>query len=386
MPRRLLRNGAFALSSILLAAGSQSPASSRIANGPDDTLTIQTLLEAWSLGRMYDYRIRNTGGPVYMSPDTRRVAFVLYRDDVSANEQIGKLIVVELSETKRAQKIFETEYRSGSNQLPVWNLRWSGSGRKLYFIAASDSASPAQLQELDVASMHVRQLTSSLTHVTGYSTPEPAGFAYVAERPWKSLWSADRNDVAHVIEDENFVDLITGRDGRRFRGPDDESELFFSDGSTVKKFRTTYNIARAPQRPVVSANGRFIAVRSQLPSREIDARWPAAYPGIGDSLFTISAQTDRRESVFEVLEIVDRETGVSRVPVKAPLGSWGFTPPVRIGDDQIAFSSYIPVDWKRFGSIRRPTTLALQMGDGKVVHLDACGAPHHWDVALEQLL
>jgi len=134
---------------------------------------------------------------VRISPDGRRVAYVVSRPSVEKNIHEANLFVVPVAGGPSVRMTYAT--RVFSQPRPAPRLRWSADGATLSFIASIDDM--PQVVVLDPTGGEARPVTSVKEGVTIYEwSPDGKRLAFLAPEPVSPKEEQSKKDKSFVIE------------------------------------------------------------------------------------------------------------------------------------------------------------------------------------------
>jgi hypothetical protein len=207
---------------------------------------------------------------------------------------------------------------------------------------------------------------------------------YVAQAEWQTLWVGPTERSGVVISNQRLQDLITGRAGYRYRGLEDEFDLFVQEGSVVRKIPLDRNLVRN-MKPALSPDGKHAIVRTRLLHNEVPNLWRNSSFPWAEFMFKYDAHRQEMESSFLVDEIIDLETGKSGRLLNVPAAGFSqdFRPIWVRGGKAVVLRSYVTDHIASSGVTREvsvPQTIEVDIASSEVKPiLTDCVDPVAWD-------
>jgi len=286
------------------------------------TITVADTIRMTTLGDP-NYR---AGGPSYggiaqLSPDGKKAVTVLRRGNLEQNTNEYSLLLWD------TENIFSTAnprvvltMSSSSNREAIAAVRWFGDDTLTFL--GENPGEQRQLYAFNIRTHDLRKLTNHPTCVNAYSVSATLDkIAYTGQVPFESLWDEKARRDGIVVSRQSIPDLILGKKGSGIPGMEDwNGDLYFQDPGGVRRM----NVRGGPfvSMPSLSPDGRYIVATVKLPTSEepeIMKHYPHNFFGV---LGRVATQAIAPAiSILGQYELVDTETGSSRVLLDSPIVS-----------------------------------------------------------------
>jgi dipeptidyl aminopeptidase/acylaminoacyl peptidase len=209
---------------------------------------------------------------------------------------------------------------STSNSEAIGEVQWLQDNENIAFLGEHPGET-RQLYILNTRPRALRKLTNHPTSLLSYSLSRTSDrIAYVAERPFQSLWDDESRRHGVVVSRQWLSDLIIGRKGLDYQGAD--GDLFFLDAHGSRRLVVPGGIHALLSKPCLSPDGRYIVIPTEV------AELPALWKSYQDDYLKGSVKAAAMAPVSSLLryELVDTVTGSSHVlldsPIEVPQTVW----------------------------------------------------------------
>lgn len=319
----------------------------------------------------------NRGGPsrgrvASFSPDGEQFIVVLRRGDVTSSTNRFSMLLWRSADALRGRSSPRNllELSSSSNREAIAGVVWSADNETVSFLGEGPGEE-RQVFALNTRTGALQPLTNHPTSIRSFSRDASGTrIAFVAAARDESLWDEQTRVHGVVVANQFVADLLTGRKGYRYRGREDEAELFLQDTSGARPVRLDRWLARGSV-PSLSPDGKYLVVTTSVPLVEVPRIWSEYGGFIPQYLELLKAPRGMGppvESYLERYEVVETRTGSSRVVLNAPTRS--ARPAVWIGGRVILSDTFLPLDVadpvERAVRATSPFTVEVDVGSGEI--------------------
>ena len=284
------------------------------ADGPVRPVTIADAIRMTRLADPdYVNGAPSRGHVAQFSSDGRRFAIIVRRGNLEKNTNEYEMLLW------RCDRIGDPQFpkrvltmASSSNRPAIENVTWLADNRTIAFLGEQ----PDEQHEVylfDTETAVLKKVTNHPTNLASYSiTPDGTRLAFIAEPPQAPLFSSQAKRQGVLVTAQPLVDLLLNRVSAR------AMQLWFQDESGHVRQVTVPETASYFDSPVLSPDGRFIAVRAVV------ASVPAIWKSYTDALlrdYTNPAMSKGQETWLSRYAVVDMQTGESRFLLNSPVRS-----------------------------------------------------------------
>lgn len=282
-------------------------------------ITVRDVIAMTKLGDGFYYAGGSSRGRVaQFSPDGKQFVIVLRRGNLEMNANEYSLLLWRTDAVLRGEATPQLllQMSSSSNLEAIAAVRWLADNETLLCLGET-VGTPRQVYMLNTRTGALRKLTRHPTSIVAYSSNDTGdNIAFVAQRPFESMWDEGAQQEGVVISRQSIPDLIVG--SRYERG---EGELFFQDAKGVRRMTVHGKIGSTPRvtTPFLSPDGKYIVVAARVPTAQV----PQAWKHYRNASLAFNGRADTQRilaftSYFERYELVDVATGTSRLLLASP--------------------------------------------------------------------
>ena len=273
------------------------------------------------------------------SPDGNRFVMVTKRGNLEQNTNEYSLLLYESGSVfGHPQPKRLVTFASSSNREGINDVSWLDNDTVLFL--GERPAETTQLYSVNCNSMRIRKLTKHRTNLLEYSVAHDGKhIAYVAEVPVTALPDQDALHNGLHISTELLSDVLAGHSGAH------QSELFAMRriGEAGKRLEAPNRLQGAPI--ALSPNGKYLVVEENV--TEIPPGWkeyedPQGYLG---RVFRLHIPRGAPTWIRRY-NLIDVETGTSRVLLDAPVKHWTGSEALWLPDSRsvILTGVYLPLN------------------------------------------
>ena len=275
-----------------------------------------TMVDAISMTRLADPEYVNgaasRGRVAQFSPDGKQFVIIVRRGNLAQNTNEYEMLLWKcdrIGDQDFPRRILKME--SSSNRPAIENVTWLADNRTVAFLGEQ----PEELHQvyvLDTETAALRRVTNHTTSIVSYGiSSDGTRIAFIAEPPTKPLFDSQaRHGV--LITSQPLIDLLLDRVSSR------AVLLWFRDESGYVRQLSVPETASYFDSPVLSPDGRFIAVRAVVSSV------PPIWKRYSDALlrdYTKPAMSKGQDTWLSRYAVVDTQTGESRFLLNSPVRS-----------------------------------------------------------------
>lgn len=201
---------------------------------------------------------------------------------------------------------------SSSNRPAIENVTWLRDNRTIAFLGEQ----PEELHQVylfDTETEVLKKATNHPTNLASYSiTLDGTRIAFIAEPPEKPLFNSQTKRQGVLVTAQPLIDLLLNRVSAR------AMQLWFQNESGQVRQVGVPETASYFDSPVLSPDGRFIAVRAVVAS--VPAIWKS-YTDAVLRAYTNPAMSKGQETWLSRYAVVDTQTGEGRFLLNSPVRS-----------------------------------------------------------------
>ncbi len=350
-------------------------------------VTVADAIRMTKIGNPAYYRGAPSSGRVaQFSPDRKKFVVILRKGNLTKNSNDYSLLFWQTTAALRSSvpQVLLTR-SSASNLEAIADVRWLQDNETILFLGG-DLGETRQLYTLNTRSHLLKKLTNHPTNVISYSVSKTGNqIAYVAERPFESLWNDESRRHGVVVSKQWISDLITGRDGYDYRAA--EGELFFLNGNGSHRLKVPGAIHLSLSKPYLSPDGRFIVLATEV------ATIPEGWKHYQDDYLQGSIRATESAPVSDLLqyELLDTVTGRSRVLLDSP-AQFAQVVWMPNGGSVILCHVFLPLEQVSPEELKvraaRTFTVEVEVGDSKLTKISEgqTTTAASWDEGANQLV
>jgi dipeptidyl aminopeptidase/acylaminoacyl peptidase len=201
------------------------------------------------------------------------------------------------------------------------SIVWSTDGTRIRFLG-EQADEEQQVFELELASRKARAITAHASSIQAFSlNADWSTLAFIARPAFKSLWNEQTRARGLLVSGQYLPDLLTGRDGHRFRGSDAEGDLFVQDRHGERLLELGRHIGH-DARPWLSPDGSRLVIATAVLQPEIPAIWQQYRHYDVERALTFHPGDGRGwspESYLQRFELVDTQSGAHHFLLDTPV-------------------------------------------------------------------
>jgi dipeptidyl aminopeptidase/acylaminoacyl peptidase len=279
------------------------------------------------------------------SPDRGRFVVVLSHGDVNANTNWCEILLWLVADLRKGEFRPRTVAKLGSssNVAAIRQVVWSSDNVTIWFVGGNQGEKQ-QVYSLDTDTGAIRRITNHPTNVLAFShDASGTRIAYLAERAPVGIWNERTRRtgiVASAFPSTNLSGFVLGYEDAGVLYDRNEfatMDLFFADSGVTTKLSTKRKLPPAiagalESNFALSPDGKHVIIATDVPLSEINVSWRALDDRSIRNAFAYNATDGKtvangigqaKWSYIEGYEILDTQTGRSRVLLNAPLSSDG---------------------------------------------------------------
>jgi len=255
----------------------------------------------------------------FYSPDRKKFVVVLRKGNLEQNTNEYSLLLWKADDIFRSStpQVLLT-MSSSSNRAAIEYVNWFPDDETIAFLGEH----PGELRQVytfNISTLRLTRVTDHPTNITWFSmTPNADALVYSAETPVESFFNENTRREGLVVSIQNLPSLIRDVDRHMYN-----EQLFIKRQSeplhrlkTLNKFMSESNYGP----PTLSPDGKYIVLTthpSEFPEWWQDYTDPEMRQTAGEKL------QPGQDSWFYRYELIDSQTGQSRVLIDAPTGIYG---------------------------------------------------------------
>jgi hypothetical protein len=209
------------------------------------------------------------------------------------------------------------EMSSSSNRAGVEAVSWLTDNETIAFLG-EHPGERHQVYTFNISTHTLSRITSHPTNVVSYSmTPQGDQVAYIAETPVEGMWNDRSRRDGVVVSTQYLFRLIAGKNGGGGWGYGTYELWYQATARVSRRLKTIGPLASWAFGPSLSPNGRFLVVSTRV------GIVPQEWGSYRDAIFPLALKQPTRQgqySWFDRWELVDAQSGGSRILVDGPIG------------------------------------------------------------------
>lgn len=333
------------------------------------------------------------------SPDRSRFIIVTEKGDLAANTNTCRMLLWNSADALRGngapRKLLEMTSSSIRNAIDGSSIVWAPDNETITFIG-ENVGEEQQVFSLNTRTGTLKRLTEHATSVRSLSfDASQSRMAYIAEHAYEELWNNDTRKSGIVVDEQFLADLMTGRNGYRYRGRPYEFDLFLQDkdGTRPLHFNRKLELWSAGSGPWLSPDGERVIAVTRVPNREVLPHWSEYRDVILQKSLDYQnsgGHGHSDESTFLSYEMIEARTGRSRVLLNAPISR---PSPVVWSPNSasvVLSGVFLPLDVsdarERDERAQRAFTVEIDVTSGEITRVgERCQQAVRWDAVTKEL-
>jgi dipeptidyl aminopeptidase/acylaminoacyl peptidase len=277
------------------------------------------------------------GRVAQFSRDGKEFVIVVRRGNLEDNTNEYRLLFWKTKEIGNARVPEELlRMSSSSNRCAIENVKWLEDNETLAFLGER----PGELHQLFTFNIHTHTLTGLTKHPTNLLsygiTPDGKRLAFTAEAARPTLFEEKAQREGIIVGAQPLADLIEGK------GSAVPAEVWFQREVGISRQLTVPDSSSYSGEPVLSPDGRFIAIRAQVQSI------PEEWKEYADPLlqgYTSPKIIQGQPTWLSRYALIDTRTGQSRFLLNSPVRSVDSLIAWLPGGGSVAIAGvYLPLD------------------------------------------
>jgi len=321
----------------------------------------------------YYWGASSSGRVGQFSPDGKHFVVILRKGNLENNSNDYTLLLWQTNaalHSSAPQALLTMS--STSNLEAIANVKWFQDNHTLIFLG-EQYGQVRQLYTFNIRTRALKKLTSHSTNVISYSLSKAGDtIAYVAERPFQSLWDDEARRLGVVVSNQWIADLMTSRKGYDYRRA--EGDLFVLDKRGNHRLDVLGAVHLSLSKPYLSPNGHYVVLPTEV------AVIPEGWKRYQDDYLQGSIRATASAPVSDLLryELVDTVTGKSSILLDSPT-QFGQVVWLPDGESVVLSSVFLPLEQVTPEEEKRREahtfTVEASIPDGRVTKISEVGTP-----------